>query len=305
MKKLIATTLTLLSLSASARQPVNIVWPFAIGAPMANSLRLIAEEANREQNTYTFYVETRPGAGGTIAAKYVLDYKGLALLAGSSSYFTRPQFYPDDSYNIADFTPVYIQCAGQPFVIVSSKYHNLYEIQQQKSLTIGVSMGSLTEANARELQTLLPDSKLTFIGYQNSLQPTQEMIAGDLDLNVDLPALLEQWVDAGKVNVIGASGTTQYKKLPTWYSQGHKGFANLVSNYQLVAPAKTDPRTVRELHKIISQAAKNTPAVAELYTRDRCTRVELDFDQTGKTYNHWVKFWPEKLAKLKQSSKEF
>jgi tripartite-type tricarboxylate transporter receptor subunit TctC len=304
MKRLLITALASLSLTASAGELVPIVWPFATGANQANFIRVIVEQANKEQSKYTFYYDNKPGAGGTIAARYVQDHKGIAILSSSSSYWIRPEFYPNESYKTSDFKPVMIECVGQPYSLVSAKYKSLEEIRKEKILNIGVILGSLTEANAREVQTLLPDTKLNFIPFNGTLVSTQEMIAGRLDLNIDLPAELKQWTDLGTVHVIGASGTKSYPGLPTWDSQGIKGFGGLVSNYQMVVSDKVNEKTRKELHAILRRAATDVVDLPVLYERDRCTGVSMDYKETNATYEKWSAYWPKKLQGLLKVNNE-
>ena len=287
-----------LALSVHAQQSVPIVWPFAAGSNQANYTRAIVEEANKQQNKYVFHFENKPGAGGSIAANYVANYNGLALLSSSSSFFVRPVYYPNESHKVSDFTPVIVQCTGQPFVVVSAKYKNIAELRTQPKLTIGATIGSLTEALGRELKNNLPASAdMVFVGYNNTLQPTQEMIGGILDLNVDTPASTIQWIETGKINVIGASGTRDYPNYKTFHSQGVRGFEDLVSNYQIVASTKTDPAVVQELHSILRKAARESERLAMLYRNDFCTQADVDLRTANTMYDRWSKNWATWLRK--------
>jgi tripartite-type tricarboxylate transporter receptor subunit TctC len=299
MKKLLLGIGALvLAVSSYAQQSVPIVWPFAPGSNQANFARAIVEEANKQQTKYLFHFENKPGAGGSIAANYVLNYNGIALLTSSSSFFVRPVYYPNESHKTSDFTPVLIQCTGQPFVVVSAKYKTIAELKTQPKLTIGATIGSLTEALGRELKNNLPASAdMTFIGYSNTLQPTQEMIGGVLDLNVDLPTSTLQWIETGKINVIGASGTKDYPNYKTFHNQGIKGFEDLVSNYQIVASAKTDTATVNELHAILRKASRDSGRLAALYQNDYCAQADVDLKTANVMYDRWSKSWPSWLKK--------
>lgn len=299
MKKLLLGIGALvLAVSSYAQQSVPIVWPFAPGSNQANFARAIVEEANKQQTKYLFHFENKPGAGGSIAANYVLNYNGIALLTSSSSFFVRPVYYPNESHKPSDFTPVLIQCTGQPFVVVSAKYKTIAELKTQPKLTIGATIGSLTEALGRELKNNLPGSAdMTFIGYSNTLQPTQEMIGGVLDLNVDLPTSTLQWIETGKINVIGASGTKDYPNYKTFHNQGIKGFEDLVSNYQIVASAKTDTATVNELHAILRKASRDSGRLAALYQNDYCAQADVDLKTANVMYDRWSKSWPSWLKK--------
>lgn len=298
MKKLLLSVgAFVLAASAYAQTSVPLVWPFAPGSNQANFARAIVEEANKQQTKYLFHFENKPGAGGSIAANYVANYNGIALLTSSSSFFVRPVYYPNESHKVSDFTPVIIQCTGQPFVVVSAKYKNISELKSQSKLSIGATIGSLTEALGREVKNNLPNTDMAFIGYSNTLQPTQEMIGGILDLNVDLPTGVIQWVENGKINVIGASGTTEHPSLRTFHSQGIKGFENLISNYQIVASAKTDPAIVQELHTILRKASKDSEKLPTLYKNDYCAQADVDLKTANTMYDRWSKNWATWLKK--------
>lgn len=298
MKKLIlGLSALVLSAAAVAQQQVPIVWPFAAGSNQSNFVRAIVEEANKQQTKYVFFFDNKPGAGGSIAANHVLNYNGPALLSSSSSFFVRPVYYPNESHKVSDFTPVIVQCTGQPYVVVSAKYKTMAELKNQPKLSIGATLGSLTEALGREVKNNLPTTDMAFIGYNNTLQPTQEMIGGVLDLNVDLPASTVQWVESGKINVIGTSGTRDYPGYQTFRSQGIRGFEDLVSNYQIVASTKTDPAVVQELHAILRKASRDSERLATLYRNDFCTQADVDLKTANAMYDRWAKNWATWLKK--------
>jgi tripartite-type tricarboxylate transporter receptor subunit TctC len=299
MKKLFAIILAVLSLSVHAKEIVTIIWPFDTSSNQANFIRVINEEANKIQNKYTFIYDNKPGAGGSVGAKYVLGANGITLLSSSSSFFVRPFFYPADSHNVDDFQPVMIECNGQPYSVISSKYKSLNDIQKEPILNIGVGIGSLTEAVARELQTKLPNTKLNFIGYSGTVKPMIDLQSGVLDLSIGLPADTQQHVEIGKINVIGSSGKHSYPGYPTFTSQGLTGFEDMVSGYGIYAPSSMNPQLVKELNSILTKAAKRATALPALFEADRCIPANSAYVDTVKTFNRWKKYWPEKLNSLK------
>ena len=297
-KLLLSVGAFVLAASAYAQTSVPIVWPFAPGSNQANFARAIIEEANKQQNKYVFYFENKVGAGGAIAANYVTNYNGVALLHSSSTFFVRPVYYPNESHKVSDFVPVAIQCTGQPFVIVGAKYRNIAELRGQNKLSTGVILGSLTEALARALKVNLPQNiDVAFVGYQNSLQPTQDLLGGTLDLNVALPMDVMQWIENGKAHVIGISGTKDFANMRSFSSQGIRGFEDLVANYHLLASAKTDPAVVQELHIILRKAIKDSSKLATLYKADYCTQVDVDLKTSNEMYDRWSRNWPNWLRK--------
>jgi len=296
-KKLLAITLTLLSWSVYSAQSVAIVWPFAVGSNQANFVRAIIDEANRSQSKYVFYLENKPGAGGSIAANYVLNSSTPAILSMSSSFFMRPFFYPNESYNISDFQPLLIECTGSPLAVISSRYKSLSELKKAQRITIGMQNGGITEAVSRELKTKLPNTELEFIPYPNSVVSTQDAVAGHIDASVDFLGDIISWADAEKINIIGISGRVTNK---SFYKQGVTGFEDIVGNYQMVVSNKMPGTMVNELHTILTDASKRSLKLPELYAKDYCTPASLDMNQTKDLFASWSKYWPEKLNSLKQ-----
>ena len=302
IKHLASLLLFFSTLAQAAPQPVPIVWPFSIGSNQVNFIRTIIDDANKKQNKYSFYIEFKPGAGGTVAAQYVDKHKSLALLSISSSFFVRPFYYPTESHKVENFKPVLIECTGQPLAIVSKKFNTIDELKNQKRLTIGANHGSLTEALVRELQQILPNTELDLIPYPGTVQATQDVLADRLDLNVDTPGESLQWLEIGRINMIGASGTVENKHFKKFNSQGIKGFSGLTNNYMMLASSKTDEATVKELHEILRSSAQATAIrLREHYARDYCVEADLNFKQTNDIFNKWSTYWPEKLNSLSKA----
>jgi len=299
IKKFLLMALLAVTTASFANQTVSIVWPFDPGSNQSNFIRVLAEEANKQQSKYTFVFDNKPGAGGSIAAKHVLAAPNLTLISSSSSFHVRPVFYPNESHRVEDFRLVMVQCTGQPYSIVSSKYKTLAEVKQQKTLSIGVGLGSLTEAVAREFESKFPGTKLTFVGYSGTIKPMIDLQSGVLDLSVALPGDIQQFVNEGKVSVIGSSGQYSYPKSPSFTGQGVKGFEELVGNYAIYAPASVSNEQAEELHGILSRAAAKAENLNKLYAADYCRAANLTFRETNSIFTRWVKYWPEKLQSLK------
>jgi tripartite-type tricarboxylate transporter receptor subunit TctC len=303
MIRWLATILVFVSTLAHASpQSVAIVWPFSVGSNQVNFIRVIIDDANKRQNKYQFYVEFKPGAGGSIAARYVENHKNLALLSTSSSFFVRSFYYPEESHKVENFKPVLIECTGQPMAVVSKNFSSIDELKNQKRLTIGANFGSLTEAVVRQLQQLLPNTELDIIPYSGTIAGTMEVMAGRIDLNVDTPGESLQWLETDKLRSIGASGTVENKYFKTFSSQGIREFSGLTNNYMMVASAKTDTATIKELHNILRASAQNTDVrLREYYARDYCIEADLNFKQTNDIFNKWSLYWPEKLNSLSKT----
>lgn len=301
MKKLLTFILALGITSAAfanTKQIVPIVWPFSVASNQVNFIRAVIDEANKQQNKYQFIVEFKSGAGGTVAAQHVArETSQLNLLSSSSSFFTRPVYYPSESHKTEEFRPIYIQCTGQVMAILSSKYKTMDELRAQKRLTIGIGLGSITEGAARELQKNLPNTQVDFIPYGGTLPAVQDVIAGNLDLAASFISDTRQFVDTGKIFAIGTTGTRDLDGYKTFHNQKIRGFEELVGNYQIVAPARISDQQAEELHNILRKAAQSSTTLKGFYDSDVCTGVDLNWKQTQDIYKRWQQYWPEKLKK--------
>ena len=69
MKKILSLIFTLaICVNVWAKENITIYYAWGPADSVANYSRTLAAEANKLQNKYTFIFDTKPGAGGAIAA---------------------------------------------------------------------------------------------------------------------------------------------------------------------------------------------------------------------------------------------
>jgi tripartite-type tricarboxylate transporter receptor subunit TctC len=296
MIKTIFLTLVFLCSNAWAQTVVPIVWPFNPGSNQSNFVRIMIEDTNNKQKKYQFVFEHRPGAGGSIAMNHVNNQKNLQLVSNASAFFTRPLFYPNQSYDINLFEPIITQMTGAPFVVVSKKYQSFNDLRKQPNLTIGVINGSVVQLVAEVMQKNLPKTEIVFVPYNGTNEITRDVIGGVLDVGIDFPADLVQWVDEKKVNVIGITGKTSHKRFPTLASQGAVGFENLVQNYFLFVKKDVSQDVKDELHQLFKNANSN-PRLTELYHRDYGIPSNHSLKQSQEFWQELKDFWAKQVTK--------
>lgn len=281
MKKFITILLTMYSLVSYASQPVSVVWPFNIGSTQANYARALITEANKNQNKYTFVLQNKIGAGSSIAANYVANASRPTIMAATSSFFIRPNFFPDSSHKIDQFRPLLIQCAV-PMIVVSKRYKTFDEIQPNQHITIGVSgLGTTTHLLAADLQKKYPNIRA--IAYTGTMAPIQDVIGGTLDMAVGFPGELKSLIDSGKLTVIGISGTLPILGMPLLSAQGFTTSNHVINTHFLTVPKTVPESMINDWKKILAQA-HTTSAVQDSHAVDNCadvTTINVDswFDQ--------------------------
>ena len=137
MKKIIATLLVCFSTLTSwaNTQTVQVVWPFAPGSTQAVMIRSLIESANQQQNQYQFVFVSKPGAGGAIAANYVLTSPTLTVLASSSSFYSRPMMY-SESHDPEQFKMIGAVCMHSPLALFSRKYSTIKDLKNKDATAV-------------------------------------------------------------------------------------------------------------------------------------------------------------------------
>jgi tripartite-type tricarboxylate transporter receptor subunit TctC len=288
MKKLlIATVLAVTSLASQAQQTVSIIWPFGIGDTQAQYSRSLVEELNKTQKKYTFILENKPGAGATIGARYVLATPNT-VLAASTAFFVRPNFYPEESHSVADFRPLMTQCAA-PMVIVSKKYRSWKEVDKSKPINIGISgLGATSHLMAMEIIKRYPNAQP--VPYKGTKEASMDVISGNIELSVAFLGEVEGFLDKGDLHALGISGRRTVRGIPTLESQGFAGVGEVVNMHSLQVPRTMPVEQYNELRAMVVEAAK-VPSVQRAYAIDYCESSNLDPTATQRWFDGQVALW--------------
>lgn len=299
MKRFImAGAMALTAFSAQAQQQISIVWPFGMGDTQAQYSRSLVEELNKAQKKYTFILENRPGAGATIGAKHVAATPN-SVLAASTAFFVRPNFYPEESHSVSDFRPLMTQCAA-PMVIVSKKYKNWREIDKTKPINIGISgLGATSHLMAMEIVKLYPNAQP--VPYKGTREASMDVVAGNLDLSVAFLGEVEGFLDKGDLHALGISGRRPVRGIATLESQGFAGVGEVVNMHSLQVPRSMPEAQYAELRALVVEASR-TDSVQRAYNTDYCLTSNLDSAATQRWFDSQVTLWKRlsqgvKLAK--------
>lgn len=270
-----------------AAETVTFIYGWNLGDPMAQYSRSLIDEANKIQNKYTFVLDARPGAGGAIAAKHV-ERTPNTILATSTAFFVRPNFYPTESHDPNNFRVLMTQCA-LPMVVASSKYKTWQDIPRNQPLNIGISgLGATSHLIAEQVRKNYP--LLQPIPYKSTRDSLTDLVAGRIDMHVGFPGELEQWVKEGTVHALGVTGPRSAAGIPAMATQGFANIDQVVNGHSLIVP-KTLPDTVfKEWRNILVQAAASRSVQAS-YTVDHCSPLNLNEQQTQVWFSTQMQMW--------------
>ena len=254
------------------QRPITIVVIASGGAPDLFA-RLLAPKLEAALGQ-PIVVEARPGAGGNIAAAFVAKAApdGYTLLMHSSLLAIAPSLYRSLTYDAqTDLVPVAQVANTQMAVLVNSQLpvdslqsFVRYAKAAPKSLDYGSAGNGTIVQMAVELFKRRAGIDLVHIPYKGSAPELTALLAGDIQVTIDvLPAALPL-VKAGKLKALAVTSSHRALALPDVPTTAEAGLPGLeVGSWNGVfVPAKTPPEIVARLSKEIA-AAMADPAIRQ------------------------------------------
>jgi tripartite-type tricarboxylate transporter receptor subunit TctC len=246
------------------QRPVAIVVPFPAGGATDLIARLLASELQAKLGQ-PFVVESRPGAGTTLAATAVARAApdgSTLLLATTSTLAIAPSVYKTLAYDpLKDFAPVEL-VGTTDFVLISDASLPAVDLPALIAL-LRTKAGAMTYASAGIgtphhliMAMFLREAGATaqHVPYRGSPAALTDIVAGRVPLMMcDLTAALPL-IRAGKLKAFGVATATrspQAPDIPTIAEAGLPGFA-ASGWFSIVAPAGTPPGVVDTLNRIMS-----------------------------------------------------
>jgi tripartite-type tricarboxylate transporter receptor subunit TctC len=254
-------------------RPVRLIIGFPAGGPLDVVSRIIAQALSRRLGQQVV-VEGRPGASGTIAAAQVAHAQpdGYTLLsipatyAASAALFQKLSYRPVEDFSMIGTTTEF------PYVLVTYSDHPIQTMadlvsaarSQNGHLTYGTSGAGSLQHLSTELFASMANIKLQHIPYSGGAPAITELLGKRIDLVVDQPTALIDFVREGRFRALAVTGGKRFSSLPdtpTISETGFPGYA--VTGWQgLVAPADLPAPVLDRLHKELT-AILAEPAVVE------------------------------------------
>jgi len=286
--------------AAYAKEPITIAYSWSAADPAANFDRAIINEANRAQDKYVFLFDAKPGAGGTVAANYV-SANPTSVLATSSAFFIRPNFYPADSHDLNKFTALMPKCTV-PALITSAKYKSWDDVPKTQPLSIGVSgMGTTTHLIAEQIVAKYPNMQV--VPFKSTSDALLNVLNNQVDFAVSFIGDVESWTkeNATKrtINILGTTGSHAFGKIPTLASQGFSSeLSEMSPPHQYLVSTNMPADKAAEIRGILSQAARTT-AVQNAFAIDQCKHFEIKASNMQSWYQSQVNKWKKLTAGVK------
>lgn len=231
------------------RHPLRIIDAFSAGGITDTLARMLASIATTGLKQ-PIVVENRPGAGGGVAAAFVLQgpSDGHSLLMAAVSHSYSSALIPTIGFDLSrDFAPICGVASG-PLVIVvraDSPWRSFDDLvkagRSSEPLAYGSGgVGTLThlvpELLAQQLRL-----KLTHVSYRGTAPAIQDLMGGQIAFVADTSQTAVAQISGGRLRALAVTSATRLPQLPQvpTLAEAALGGFQAQSWYGLVAPSGT------------------------------------------------------------------
>jgi len=245
-------------------RPVKIIAGFPPGGGTDITARILVVKLSEYWGQQVI-VENRAGASGTIAADLVAKSAadGYTLLMGlPNSNVVAQQAFPKLPYDQQkDFVPV-VPVSQVALVLTLNNGVPINDVKaliaqsKIKQLRYASSGNGSVQHMSTETFKFLTGADLLHIPYKGSGQAVIDLIAGQVDMNLDTMPTVLQHIKGGRLKAIAVGTpkrTVQLPEVPTIAESGVPGFV-ATNWYGLFAPAATPREVIAKINADTNRA---------------------------------------------------
>ena len=260
---------TLVQAQPYPSRPVRLVVPLSPGGFADTPTRMLAPRLS-EQLGRQFFVENKPGAGGTIGADFVAKSApdGYTLLVTGTPHVISAHLYKKLPYDaLKDFTHIALIASGPYALVVNPQKLPVSSVKElitaARAQPGKIDFASSGNGSAQHLVGALFNSMagidLNHVPYKGSGPAMQDLIAGQVGVSfAGVPNVLGH-VRSGRLRALGVTTAKRWSELPdvpTLAEAGVPGYeATLWLN--ISGPAGMPADIVQRLNSEIAKALKD------------------------------------------------
>jgi tripartite-type tricarboxylate transporter receptor subunit TctC len=259
-------------------RPITLVVPLGPGGSTDVIARIMAESMRNILGA-TIVVENTTGAGGTIGVGRVARAAPDGYTIGIGQWGTNVAsgaIYPLTFDLVKDFEPVGL-ISTQPFLIVARKTMpagNLKELiawlkaNQDKASQGNSGVGTPSHVGGLMFQNAV-GAKYTMVPYRGAGQSMQDLVAGQLDVMLDTPAVSMPHIQGGNIKAYAVTAKSRIPVAPDIPTTDEAGLPGFYFSFwhAFWVPKGTPKEIVTTLNNAL------TKALADPTTRERLTKI--------------------------------
>ena len=293
-----------------SNQPIKFILPFAPGGVTDMVMRMTSKFV-ADRVGQPIAVDNRPGAGGTVGMTAVAKAQPNGYTIGataSSTIIATPLLNGNLAFETSEIAFVSL-LATVPMVLtvnsslgVNSAADLLKYIRANKGkLSYGSTAvghyGHVAMMEASESQ----GAGMVHSPYKGEAPLMQDLLGGQIQIAFFAPSTIKPQADAGKVKLLGVSGTKRLKSNPNLPTLAEQGWTAPIFKMNpgwvgVIAPSKTPASIIQRLSKEY-QAAVHDPEINSKISEAGLDPVGTNAEQFNATFVAERPVWKELFTK--------
>jgi tripartite-type tricarboxylate transporter receptor subunit TctC len=264
---------------------IRVVLPVLPGGAIDIFQRILGEQISTA-TAVNMIVESKPGAGGIIAAEYVANAApdGNTLLSDNNGIIVSSILHKVNYDPLTSFEPVCYLVTTPQIVVVNSAspYHTLAELldaarARPGDLSIASVGPNTTQHIGIERLKKLAHADLTYVPYPGGAAPANALLGNHVTAAVLNWSEIGQQITSGSVRPLATMAAQHIEPLPNLPTVAESGFPGFETDvwFGIVAPAKTPKDVTAQLidwfrTAVVSLQIKAKLADLALYPNPKC-----------------------------------
>jgi tripartite-type tricarboxylate transporter receptor subunit TctC len=244
---------------------LRIIVPYGAGGVGDLTMRILAQKMTEHMGKQVI-IENRPGAGGLLAAKAVLDSSpdGYTLLEAGNGAAIGMSLFKSRPYNVLqDFAFISITASFDVLIAssIKSKYETLADIVDAARKAPGkLNFGAINPGSTQNLSAhlfkQLTGIDVAIIPFRTTPDLVTALLRNDVDVGFDYYAGLQAVIDDKKIHIAAVSGEKRVPLLPNVPTARESGFPDfvVVGWNALAAPAGVPADVLQILNREVNAA---------------------------------------------------
>ncbi|MCY1219871.1 hypothetical protein D9M72_318630 [compost metagenome] len=286
--------------------------PFSAGGSSDLQGRMLADKLGKLYHQ-SVVVENRPGAGGHIGGKAVVDAPadGYTLLLGSLGLHATYNTFKKLNYNPATDLKVVTVLAEMPHVVIANPRlpaSNLQQLaaaarQRPDTMTFGSAGVGSSVHMMGELFRLNAEAPIVHVPYKGSSAAMTDLLGGQIDLMFENPPTTLAYIRSGKLKALAVTGKTRSPALPNVPTAAESGFPGFVAtSWTTVAVSAKVPDAIADKLNADIRKIAATPEFRKGLEEQGMTPVANTRDAARKFVAEEKGRWDQVIAKGKLSA---
>jgi tripartite-type tricarboxylate transporter receptor subunit TctC len=244
-------------------RPVRIVVAFPVGGLLDTVSRIVGDKLTVVLGQQ-FIIESRPGAGGTLAAAAVAraEPDGYTLMMINDNHAVNPSVFKNIPYDsVKDFAPIGFVGSAPMALSANARLpvrsvQDLVELTRQQPGKISyasVGIGSASHL-AGELFAAKAGVRMLHVPFRGGAPAINDLVAGHVDTMFVTAVVGGQHMKTGALTPLALAAAARFETLPEVPTMAEAGYPLEAAYwFGLAAPAGTPPAVLAKLEAALSE----------------------------------------------------